>query len=89
MIAVLSSDVRHAVEFLLKAPARERITAAHILLCSLSNSGDIGVTGKGFLQEADQYLQTILDWIAVGANDTMSNNINTGAEEVIEDSDGA
>jgi hypothetical protein len=89
MITILSSDARHAIEFLLKAPVRERVSVAHILLRSLSNSSDIGATGKGFIQEADQYLQAILDWITVGANNTAGNNINASLEEIVEDSDGA
>ena len=89
MIVVLSPDARHAVEVLLKASVRERISVAHILLRSLFNSSDIGVTGRGFVEEADMYLQGILDWIAVGANNTEGNDTGAMIEEVAEDSDGA
>jgi hypothetical protein len=84
MKVVLSSDVRHALELILKASVRERISVAHILLRGLATSSDIGVTGKGFLQEAGQYLQAILDWIAVGTNNTADK-----IKDVAEDSNGA
>jgi hypothetical protein len=62
----MTEEVKDAIELLVNSSLVDQVEAAYILLRRLSTNDDIGVVGRGFLNESFHGVAAVLDWIAVG-----------------------
>jgi len=62
----MPEEVKEALEVLLRSGLVNQVEAAHMLLRRLSAHEDIGVVGRGFIQESFLGVAAVRDWIGIG-----------------------
>ena len=60
MIVTFSEEIRDAVEVIMRAPTTDQIKVINVLLRNQAINNDIGVVGRGFLGDANQYIRAAL-----------------------------
>jgi len=76
MIVTFSEEIRDAVEVIMRAPPTDQITVIHVLVRIQAINNDIGVVGRGFLGDANQYIRAAVDYIDIGIRDSSSKGDN-------------
>ena len=72
MIVTFSEEIRDAVEVIMRAPTTDQIKVINVLLRNQAINNDIGVVGRGFLGDANQYIRAAVDYIDIGIRDSSS-----------------
>jgi len=76
MIVTFSEEIRDAVEVIMRAPTTDQIKVINVLLRNQAINNDIGVVGRGFLGDANQYIRAAVDYIDIGIRDSSSKGDN-------------
>tara|TARA_R100001086_G_scaffold155477_1_gene83069 strand:- start:417 stop:653 length:237 start_codon:yes stop_codon:yes gene_type:complete len=76
MIVTFSEEIRDALEVIMRAPTTDQIKVINVLLRNQAINNDIGVVGRGFLGDANQYIRAAVDYIDIGIRDSSSKGDN-------------
>ena len=76
MIVTFSEEIRDAMEVIMRAPTTDQIKVINVLLRNQAINKDIGVVGRGFLGDANQYIRAAVDYIDIGIMDSSSKGDN-------------
>ena len=76
MIVTFSEEIRDAMEVIMRATTTDQIKVINVLLRNQAINKDIGVVGRGFLGDANQYIRAAVDYIDIGIRDSSSKGDN-------------